>query len=110
MTRKHHGSSGSRNDKAWNWLPRITFHDEYIRDDDLECTKKQISLGSLLITQWFVETTILYQSAEYDFDVITSSNRVEHITNNIFGTPFSYFDTIKLHCDFGLEIVCSPYI
>ena len=29
---KHHGSSGSRNDKAWNWLPRITSHDDYIRD------------------------------------------------------------------------------
>lgn len=31
---KHHGSSGSINDKAWNWLPRETFHDECIRDDE----------------------------------------------------------------------------
>ncbi|XP_020228641.1 uncharacterized protein LOC109809677 [Cajanus cajan] len=30
----HHGSSGIRNDKAWNWLPRTTFHDDYIRDDE----------------------------------------------------------------------------
>ncbi|KAG4919469.1 hypothetical protein JHK85_057750 [Glycine max] len=27
-------SFGSRNDKAWNWLPRTTFHDEYIRDEE----------------------------------------------------------------------------
>ncbi|CAJ1944153.1 unnamed protein product [Sphenostylis stenocarpa] len=31
---KHHGSSSSKNDKAWNWLPRITSHDDYIRDDE----------------------------------------------------------------------------
>ncbi|XP_052731018.1 uncharacterized protein LOC108343939 isoform X3 [Vigna angularis] len=27
---KHHGSS----DKTWNWLPRITSHDDHIRDDE----------------------------------------------------------------------------
>ncbi|KAL2322087.1 hypothetical protein Fmac_026466 [Flemingia macrophylla] len=30
----HHGSSGSRNDKARNWLRKTTFHDDYIRDDE----------------------------------------------------------------------------
>lgn len=27
---KHHGSS----DKTWNWLPRITSHDDHVRDDE----------------------------------------------------------------------------
>ncbi|KAK7330316.1 hypothetical protein VNO77_24506 [Canavalia gladiata] len=31
---KHHGSSGSRNDMAWNWLQRTSFHDDYIIDDE----------------------------------------------------------------------------
>jgi len=31
---KHHGSSESISDKTWNWLPRITSNDDYIRDDE----------------------------------------------------------------------------
>ncbi|KAK7265837.1 hypothetical protein RJT34_33461 [Clitoria ternatea] len=31
---KHHVSSSSRNDNAWNWFQRTTFHDDCIRDDE----------------------------------------------------------------------------
>lgn len=31
---KHHSSTGSKDDNAWNWLQRTNFHDEDIRDDE----------------------------------------------------------------------------
>ncbi|XP_019438723.1 PREDICTED: chromatin assembly factor 1 subunit A-like isoform X2 [Lupinus angustifolius] len=34
QTPKHHVSSGSRNDNAWNWLQRIAFHVDDMGDDE----------------------------------------------------------------------------